>query len=244
MLCVIKSIFIWAGVGLLTLTVIPFALLPLALIAARCTHARRLFYTITSWLCRCILAMVGLKIQIYGNRALIQQEPGIIIMNHTSSLDIPLLEALMAGAPFVWLSKASYLKIPIAGTILHRMHVAVDRQHAAQAAKSLAVFAEKATRFNAHMLMFPEGTRYTDGALHAFKAGFAVAQELTQRSVVPIMVQGLHTILPKHGLVIDSSEKTIKIIIGTPLQRDSNESREAFVQRVHSTCTSMLSKAL
>ena len=239
----LKSLLIWTGVGLLALTVIPFVLLPLAL-ASYYTPTRRLFYKTTSWFCRCILAIVGIKIHSFGNRELLQQEPAIIIMNHSSSLDIPLLEALMAGAPFVWLSKASYLKIPIAGTVLRRMHVVVDRLHSAQAGKSLASFVEKAERFNAHMLMFPEGTRHTDGILHPFKAGFAVAQELTKRSVVPIIVQELHTILPKHGLVIASSAKTIKIIIGTPLQPESNESREAFVQRVHSACTCMLSKAL
>ncbi len=240
----IKSLFSWLVIGLLALSMIPFVLLPLALLAEKSLRARGLFYRASSCFCRSILRVIGLKIIINGQHHLSGLQPAIIIMNHSSSLDIPLLEALMTGTPFVWLSKASYLKIPVAGIILQRMHVTVERQQATQAAQSLALFVEKATRFKAHMLMFPEGTRYTDGALHPFKAGFALAEELTQRPVLPIMAQGLHTILPKDGLVIDSSQKTIKIIIGPPLQRDSNESRDAFVQRVHSTCTSMLSKAL
>lgn len=239
----IKSFFIWLAVGLLAMTVIPLVLLPLAL-ASHHAPARRLFYRATSWFCRCILAIVGIKLTISGPRELLQQQPAIIIMNHTSSLDIPLLEALMTGSPFVWLSKASYQKIPIAGTILRRMHVSVDRLHVTQAGKSLTSFVEKALHFNAHMLMFPEGTRSADGSLRTFKVGFALAQELTKRSVIPIIAQNVSAILPKHGLIIDSSDKTIKIIIGTPLQRDTDESREVFVQRVHSTCTSMLHKAL
>ncbi len=239
----IKSFFIWLFIGLLAALIVPCILFPLAL-ASRSSLARRWFYKTSSWFCLCILKIVGIRLIISGPRELLQQQPAIIIMNHASSLDIPLLEALMAGAPFVWLSKVSYQKIPIGGTILQRMHVSVDRLHASNAAKSIALFAQKAQQFQAHMLIFPEGARFTDGKLHPFKAGFALAEELTKRPVLPITVKDLHLILPKHGLLIDSSDKTIKIIIGNLLRRDSNESREAFVQRVHSTCASMLSKAI
>lgn len=240
----LQSLFKWLAIILLSLLVVPLALFPLALLGPHNRYARMLFYHGSSWFCRCIIALVGVKVVVTGPREILQKKPAIIVMNHSSSLDIPLLESLMRGAPFAWLSKASYTKIPIGGTILKRMHVSVDRQHAMQAAKSLDTFIAKAHLFQAHMLMFPEGTRHNDGNIHAFKPGFAVAEEQTKRSVIPIVAKNMYAILPKHGLLIDSSAKTIKIIIGEPLRRITNESREAFVQRVQSTCTSMLSKDL
>ncbi len=240
----LQSLIKWLAIALLSLLVVPLLLFPLALLGPHSSFARTLFYKVSSWFCRCIIAITRIKLVITGALEVLHKEPAIIVMNHSSSLDIPLLEALMAGAPFVWLSKASYKKIPIGGIILNRMHASVDRQHAVQAAKSLDFFVAKATRFQAHMLMFPEGTRYVDGNIHPFKPGFAVAAEQTNRLVIPIVVKNMHAILPKHGLLIDSSHKTIKIIVGEPLQRIPDESREAFVQRVQSTCASLLSKAL
>lgn len=223
-----------------SLLMIPFVLFPLALLGPKYAFIRHWFYKASSAYSHLLLAIAGLRYQVVGSLPSSSQTPAIIIMNHSSSIDIPLLEALMNGTPFVWLSKASYGRIPIAGIILRRMHVAVNRQALRQASKSLDLFIAKAKAFNAHMLIFPEGTRHSDGHIHPFKQGFAVAQEQTQWPIIPIVAQNLHTILPRHGLLIDSSSKTIKIIIGKPLQRMIDESREAFVLRAQEACTTLL----
>jgi len=166
--------------------------------------------------------------------------PAIIIMNHTSALDIPVLEALLDGSPFTWFSKASYTAIPFGGTILKRMHIAVERSRATSAVKSLKQFVEKAESYRAHMLIFPEGTRSADGTLQRFKPGFALAGETTGRPIVPVVAQDVHRILSKHGFLIDSSVKTIKITVGEPLVRMVDEPREAFVQRMHDQFQALL----
>jgi 1-acyl-sn-glycerol-3-phosphate acyltransferase len=52
------------------------------------------------------------------------------------------------------------------------------------------------------VMLFPEGTRSMDGEIKPFKRGaFALARELGLE-IVPIVVDGTHDALPKHGLML------------------------------------------
>jgi 1-acyl-sn-glycerol-3-phosphate acyltransferase len=235
------SFFVWSASLTLAIIVIPCILFPLALLGPFFAPARHLFYLSSCLFCKCLIFIFGIKIDIKTPRkSLMLDEPALIVINHTSALDIPLVEALLAEQAFVWFSKASYRAIPLAGTILKRMHTPIDRNRPTSAIKSLTNFIEKAETFNAHMLIFPEGTRSLDGKLQRFKQGFAIAAETSKRAVVPIVTSGLHTVLPKDSFLIDSSRAVIKIGIGEPMIKLPNESREAFVERVHRACAELL----
>lgn len=238
---IVKSIIRWACCLSLATLVIPWLLFPLALLGPHSKTARTLFYKTSSLFSKCLLMLLGLKLQVLHAQNLCHiKQSSIIIMNHASALDIPVLEALLDGRPFVWFSKIAYSPIPFVGTILKRMHAILSTKKHRSAAKSLGDFIDKATRYNAHMLIFPEGTRSLDGSFNAFRPGFALAAEISNRSVVPIMAHGLNSILPKHSFLIDSSRNKIKIFVGRPLERLPGESRDAFIKRAHDTCTEML----
>lgn len=238
---IVKSIVRWASCLSLAVLVIPCFLFPLALLGPHSKTARALFYKSSSLFSKSLLTLLGVKLQILHAQNLCNiKQPSIIIMNHASALDIPVLEAFLAGRPFVWFSKITYSSIPFVGTILKRMHTILSKKKQRSAATSLSAFIDKATRYNAHMLIFPEGTRSLDGTVKTFMPGFALAAEISNRSVVPIMAYGLNSILPKHSFLIDSSRNKIKIFVGKPLERFPDESRDAFITRVHDTCTEML----
>ena len=58
-------------------------------------------------------------------------------------------------------------------------------------------------RRGSSVMMFPEGTRSTDGEVKAFKHGaFTLASELGL-ALVPIVIDGTRDALPKHGLMLD-----------------------------------------
>jgi 1-acyl-sn-glycerol-3-phosphate acyltransferase len=239
---IISSLLRWVCCVALSGIVLPFILFPLALVGPYSAQVRTFFYWGSALFSRTLLFIFGVHYTIVGKQQLMKiSRPAIIIMNHSSALDIPLLEAVLFGHQFIWFSKATYRAIPFAGTILKRMHATVDRTQQTSPAKSLASLIEKAEQFNAHILIFPEGTRSSDGSLHRFKPGFALAAEQTDRVVIPIVAVGLHSVMPKHSFLIDSSNKLIKIGIGCPLMRAADESREVFTQRVHDSCATLLS---
>ena len=63
--------------------------------------------------------------------------PSLILMNHSSALDIPIVEMLVGTFPHVWMSKDLYGKVPFLGMLLRRMHVLVKRESPSDARKAL-----------------------------------------------------------------------------------------------------------
>ena len=158
-------------------------------------------------------------------------QPSLILINHASMLDIPLVEMLFKHYPRIWLCN-DYRRIPFFGTLLSRMHIVVQRNDVAQLVgairKAYALTKDK----QRHLFMFPEGTRHHDGNIHDFYGGFAILAEKLKRPVIPVVLCGLHKILPKGSLVIDSSACQVKISIGKPINYADFASRQDFINAV------------
>lgn len=175
-----------------------------------------------------------LIVKIRGEESLpkFPEKPAIFVMNHTSALDIFLIEELLGTYPHIWMSKHEYSKIPFFGILMRRMHVPVNRENPREAVKALIKTYELAKLSGAHILMFPEGTRYSDGKVHDFLPGFAVLAKKLNRPVIPVAIHETHKIFPKDSFLIDPRAADIKIEVGQPLSLQVNESEKEFVKRV------------
>lgn len=158
--------------------------------------------------------------------------PAIFVMNHASALDIFLVEELLGTYPHIWMSKHEYSKIPVFGILMRRMHVSVKRENPREAIRALIKTCELAKLSGAHVLMFPEGTRYNDGKVHDFLPGFAVLAKKLNRPVIPVAIHETHKIFPKDSFLIDPRAADIKIEVGQPLRLQENEAEKEFVKRV------------
>ena len=176
-----------------------------------------------------------LKIRIEGaeNLSVYPNNPAIILMNHASSYDIYLMEFLLKGYPHIWISKVEYFKIPLFGFILKRMGVAINRQNPFQSAKSLVKAMELVAEKSRHLVLFPEGTRYSDGKIHEFFKGFVPVAQKLDRPVIPIYVEGLQRYFPRGAYFINPSFRAINIIIGKPMIYQKDESVDAFFAKIH-----------
>ncbi len=82
------------------------------------------------------------------------------------------------------------------------------------------------------VMMFPEGTRSRDGTLLPFKTGaFALAEEC-QVAVIPVVIHGGMSVIPKHGRLFSHSARLIVEVL-EPMRGTPHESVETFTQRVH-----------
>ena len=54
------------------------------------------------------------------------------------------------------------------------------------------------------VLLFPEGTRSPDGVMRPFKDGAFQLATKKQCPVIPIVLTGTASLLPKHGFVLDT----------------------------------------
>lgn len=120
-------------------------------------------------------------------------KPTLIVSNHQSFLDMPLLYLLPWNMK--WVAKKSLLRIPFLGWLIAMTgHIMIDR-------KSLRSFHE----MNALVepinqgipgMVFPEGTRTTDGSIQPFKRGAFALAKSHNFNILPVVHKGGHDAMP------------------------------------------------
>lgn len=135
--------------------------------------------------------------------------PFVTVCNHLSLADIPVISRL--PWEMKWVAKKSLFRIPIAGWMLRMVHdIPVDRADKRSRAR---VLEEASKRFEANLpvMFFPEGTRSPDGRVHRFSNGpfrLAIKEGIP---VLPLAIDGTRDALPKHSLVFQDMETTMRL---------------------------------
>jgi 1-acyl-sn-glycerol-3-phosphate acyltransferase len=167
------------------------------------------------WLARRMWAPAGLRLA--GVRVEIQtlaplpEGPAIYASNHESVLDPwALFVAIPRSVRF--LAKAELFRIPVFGHYLRLARfVPVDRGNRARAIAALRSAAE-IVRAGTSLVVFPEGTRSTDGCVQTFKKGPFVLAKEARVPVVPVAISGASAVVPKGRLGVRPG--TIRVAIG------------------------------
>lgn len=227
------------------LIVIPFVFCITMLMASICIVAGVLLhqgYTVNMiaviWakLC-CWIAPISVSIQ--GKDNYNPNQSYVIVSNHQSMVDIPVLHAHL-GLPIKWIMKKELKKIPIFGTACHQLGcIYVDRSNHEAAVQSIQDAKEKLTS-NACVLFFVEGTRTRDGKLLPFKKGaFRFAKEMNL-PILPLTIQDSIYLLPSDSL--DLVPGTTHIQIHPPIDTTDTDihNLEPLMKKAHDTIASAL----
>jgi 1-acyl-sn-glycerol-3-phosphate acyltransferase len=185
-----------------------------------------------SWL---ILKTTGVTVSVNGLERLDPARSYVFASNHQSIYDIPIL---FTSLPFQLriIAKASLGSIPFMGWHLRRTgHVLVDRS------KPAAGVVKKMARLVAaghSLVVFPEGTRSTDGSVGRFKGGsFLIALD-AGLPVVPISVQGSRHVMFRGRLMVCPGH--VSVTVHEPIET-ADVPRDAvrdFSSRVHDVVAS------
>lgn len=167
----------------------------------------------------------------YKGRSHIPKEPCIIVANHQSSFDIPLVGYALGYRPHIWLALAELTKGPLLKLIVPRIAVLVDMTIPSRGLRTLIQAINIVKEHTWDLIIFPEGARHTDGAVHEFFGGFAVIAKKVGRPVVPIKIIGAEKVYPPNTFWI--YPHPITVIIGDPMIMQADETEEAFKQRVY-----------
>lgn len=185
-----------------------------------------------SWL---ILKTTGVTVRVTGLERLDPARSYIFAANHQSIYDIPIL---FASLPFQLriLAKASLGRIPFMGWHLQRTgHVLVDRSKpGAGIMKKMA----RLVRQRHSLIVFPEGTRSTDGAVARFKGGtFLIALE-AGLPVVPISIQGSRHVMFRGRLMVCPGHVTVTVHEPIETSGVPRDAVREFSARVHDVVAS------
>lgn len=169
---------------------------PLLVLYAALTGNVDPLYHIATRLGRWGVLLVGVQIEVRGSEHLQPGRNYIFMSNHASNLDPPVLIPVIPGRCSV-LVKKELFRIPVLGTGMRLAElVPVDRgDH--EAAMESADAAIKVLRKGLHVVIYPEGTRSSDGRLLPFKKGpFHLAVD-SGVPVVPVTILGTYESWPK-----------------------------------------------
>jgi 1-acyl-sn-glycerol-3-phosphate acyltransferase len=174
---------------------------------------------------------VGVRVRIAGTQRI---PPGtcLFVANHTSSADAP---AIVGAIPrrIAILLKKSLFNYPIVGQAFRLAHfVPVDRAKHDSAIASLEK-ATEAMKNGQSFLIYPEGTRSTDGRLQEFKKGAVVMAIKAGVPIAPIVCSGAHRVMEKRSLVLHPGEILVEFLEPIDASKFTFEEREKLNEIVH-----------
>jgi len=171
------------------------------------------FYVSVPW-SKVVLWVCGIKVRAKGQENIDASVPRIYMTNHQSYFDIFALLANI-NVDFKFIVKQELMRIPLFGFAMRKAgYIGIERGDMKKAIKSMNVAAEK-VKGGVSILIFPEGTRSTDGRLQSFKKGGFHLAHKSGCDIVPVTITNSYRIVPKGSLKINKG--SIDMQIGKPI---------------------------
>lgn len=201
-------------------------------------------HTISRAWARMLLVLGGVTVRLKGLERLDPDKNYVFAGNHLSLYDTPVV---LASIPFqfLFLVSARYVKLPFLGTHLRRSgHFSVDSDDMRASLKVMTAAARRIEERGLSVLLFPEGRRSGDGAMHEFKEGAAYIAIKAQTPVVPFALRGTYEVLPTGSIHIRGGP--VDFIVGDPIETKGMtlKDREILTALVRERVTQLLEDQL
>lgn len=162
------------------------------------------------------LARVDLRVQ-GGARLASAQGPFVVMSNHQSYFDIPVLYRALPGSMRMVVKK-ELMHVPLWGTAMRAAgFIPIDRARGKVAYAELERAGQELLRSGTNLWIAPEGTRSPNGELLPFKAGgFRLAARMGL-PVLPVTIDGTQCVQPKGRWAI-RRDCVVQVTIHDPLR--------------------------
>ena len=148
----------------------------------------------------------------------------LFVSNHQSNFDIPIILGFVPRDKG-FIAKMELYKVPVFRTWMTNLGcVFIDRRDARQSLEALSQAAERLKEGHS-LVIFPEGTRSSDGKLGRFKSGSLRLVLNSNVPIVPVTINGSMNIMPKGTSLIKSA--IVEVIISPPLILDNLDVKNA-----------------
>lgn len=209
------SMLIWSGIILLVIAWLPaMALVRLFDRDPVRYSTGRLFRRLGSAISR---INPNWKITIEGDEGIDDRNPYIIVCNHLSNADIPLISNL--PWEMKWIAKKELFEVPVLGWMMRMAQdISVDRS---ASNKRIGVF-KKCSFYlinNCSVMFFPEGTRSRDGRMKQFSPGAFDLAIKKNIPILPLVIDGTQDCLPKKTWVF-TTEAHVNLRVMDPISTE------------------------
>lgn len=199
---VLLSVVAWSLAVFFTILLFLFALifvLPVSIFVDR--GHRRLVHVVARWWGRVLLTLTPIwSLEVEGKENIDPKQHYVVVANHQSLVDILALLAAL-DTHFKFMAKQELFSIPFMGWHMSlAKYIPVERGQKESAIKAL----EQVRGFlkqNISVAFFPEGTRSTDGKIHAYKSGAFKMAVQENVPILPVIIEGTGDAVPKHTMI-------------------------------------------
>ncbi len=192
-----------------------------------------------------------------GNFAAGVQEPMVIIANHVTTYDGPLVQYALPGPIRRRIAAAMsgemlddlrhfrdpdkparfYPAGPIAWFLVTALFNVFPLPRLRDFQRSFAHAGEALDR-GYHVLVFPEGTRSAEGKLARFRPGIGLLVNQSDAAVLPIAIRGLGALKARGGGWFRSG--AIEVHVGEPIRFAPDTAESAITERLHNEVEKLL----
>lgn len=220
---IFRSIWIWTAVILLILFWLPL------LAVIRLFDRDTVHYRTGRWFRRLGVAITKVnptwKLNIDGHEVLDPRRPYVVVSNHQSMADIPLVSHL--PWEMKWVAKKQLFDLPVVGWMMKMAgDIPVDRQAKSRRhqpiIRSMSYLKDKCS-----VMFFPEGTRSLNGKVHRFTDGAFLLAIKSGVPILPLVIEGSGECLPKHSWKFGDTQvvrlRVLEPVETTGLKRENVE---------------------
>lgn len=159
---------------------------------------------------RLMMLILGNPVKVEGTDY--SDKTAIYISNHASPIDIFLIMWLTPTGT-VGIAKKEIIWYPLFGQLyVLANHLRIDRSNPTSSIESMKEVARAVVQNNLSLIIFPEGTRSSNGKLLPFKKGFIHLALQTHLPIVPMVMTGTHNAWRKGGLHVRPTPITVKYL--------------------------------
>ena len=222
--------FSWAGMIVLLLSI------PLLAIAWFFRYPKILFL-FAKPVIRTSFRIVGVRPLFRGIEGIDFSTPFVLVANHLSNLDGPLLFGFLP-ADFRVLIKRETRRIPLVGWLMKGAgFIYVDRKkhgiRSAVSSKAAQIIRESRHPF----LVFPEGTRSRNGEIQPFKKGGVLIAVKAGVPILPVRISGTRDLMPPHSPWVRAGSVDIRFFPPIPTSGYSESDVPELVQTIEKIYT-------
>ena len=157
----------------------------------------------------------GMRLTILGSQAIDWTRAYIVMSNHQSHFDIPVLFVCVPTS-LRMVTKKELFRIPVFGQALRAIEmVRIDRGDRAQALASLRA-AGALLEGGLSIWIAPEGTRSRDGRIGPLKKGGFILASETGVPILPVAIDGTRHVLPAESLTLHH-DLPVRVTFGQPI---------------------------
>lgn len=144
--------------------------------------------------------------------------PVLLIANHQSFLDPPLIGCWIGRRQVDFLARGGLFKFKPFAWLISTLHATPIKQGAGDTGAMKEVL--KRLSEGRAMLIFPEGSRTPDGSLQDFQRGTAVLLKRAHCTIVPVAVAGVFDVWPRTRKLPRLFAKNMSVVYGDPIASD------------------------